>query len=73
MFHLSAVSLLVLLSLEGISAQHQEKTVSVQVAWNNSGIDAVEGKNGFTVFLSVCVCVCVCVCACVCVCMCVCV
>lgn len=45
MFHLSAVRFLfVLVSLEGISGH-----VSVQLAGNNSGLVAVEGKSGFTV------------------------
>ena len=57
MFPFCAVSLLVCLSLEGIGAQRQQ--VSVQLAWNNSGLEAVEGKNRLTVLLCVCVCVCV--------------
>lgn len=56
MFLLSAVSVLVLMSMEGLCAQ-QQQTVSVQLAWNNSGLDAVKGKNGFTVFVCVCLCV----------------
>lgn len=48
MFRLSAVSVLVLLSLEGTSAEPvagrtQQQTVSVQLAWNGSE-PAVEGK-----------------------------
>lgn len=51
MIHYFVVSLLFLLSLEGVSAQLQRQTVSVQLAGNNSGLDAVEGKNGFAVLL----------------------
>lgn len=58
MFHLSAVRFLfVLVSLEGISGH-----VSVQLAGNNSGLETVEGKSGFTVIVCVCVCVCVTMC-----------
>lgn len=49
MFRLSAVSVLVWLSLEGTSAEPvasrtQQQTVGVQLAWNGSG-PAVEGKK----------------------------
>lgn len=54
MFHLCAVSLLVLLSLKGVDAQLPQRTVSVQLAGNNSGNEATKGKNGFCYF-SVCV------------------
>lgn len=55
MFHLSAVSFLIVVSAEGICAQlKQQQTVTVQVAWNNSGLEAVEGKNGFSLL---CVCI----------------
>lgn len=52
MLHLLAVSLLVLLSLEGKDAQIRD-TVSVQVAWNNSGSPAIEGNIKKMVLLCV--------------------
>lgn len=57
MFHLCAVSLLALLSLDGVNTQLQQKTVSVQLAGNNSGHEAAEGKNCFFLFFLLCVCV----------------
>lgn len=47
MFQLCAVCLLVLLSLTEVNAQLKMKTVSVQLAMNNSGHAATEGKNIF--------------------------
>ena len=45
MCQLSALSLLILLSVQGIVAQvRQQQTVSVQLAGNNSRLDAAEGK-----------------------------
>lgn len=46
MFHLYAVSLVVLLSLTWPNAQAMDKVVSVQLPGNSSGSEDVEGKSG---------------------------
>lgn len=47
MSHWVALSLFVLLSVQGLNAQaFQRQTVSVQMAQNSSGSPAVEGNDG---------------------------
>lgn len=47
MFHVRAVSLVVLLSLTWPSTEAMDRVVSVQLpAGNSSGIEADEGKSG---------------------------
>lgn len=46
MFHLCAVSLVVLLSLTWPNTEAMDRVVSVQLPGNSSGIEADEGNSG---------------------------